>query len=98
MSSLSTEQYTLNIPATPCAPRGFPPKRTRRFSNGETIVMNPECKQDQLRRITSILESEDLSTEERLYWETRLFDVWKAPTQPPQGAFYFFLPKIKDKK
>ena len=82
MSSSSTQDFTLKIPKTPR--RGFPSKRTRRFEDGETIVMATDYKRDQLKRITAILESKDLTQELRLYWETRLFDVWKAPTQPPE--------------
>lgn len=84
MSSSSTHSFTLNeIPKTPRASMGFHSKRPHGFANGETIVMATDYKRDQLKRITSILESDDLTPEIRIYWENRLLDVWKAPTQPP---------------
>ena len=82
MSSSPTQGLTLKIPKTPR--RGFPSERTRSFQDGETIVMAPDYKRFLLQRITANLEREDLTQEERLYWDSRFLDVWKAPTQPPE--------------
>lgn len=82
MSSSPTQGLTLKIPETPR--RGFHSERTRTFQDGETIVMAPDYKRFLLQMIPSILEREDLTLEERLYWDSRLLDVWKAPTQPPE--------------
>ena len=65
-------------------------KHSRKYSNGETIIMNSDYKKQQIELLTDMLKKKDLPDDKREYWEKKLKDVKMAPTQPPDGWIYFF--------